>query len=58
MSMTSTERKKTIEFQDDVGEIVDRYLRQGLSLEIIAAVLLDEATSDSLAERQREVLGK
>jgi hypothetical protein len=41
--LTKNERAQAVKFQDAIGEIVDVYLREGMSPEVIAEVLRDEA---------------
>ncbi len=41
--MNTVERKQANGFQDAIGEIVDQYLREGMSVETMKTVLKDEA---------------
>lgn len=52
--MTENERKQAIRFQDEIGEIVDQYLKEGMRADFIQEVLQDEAGAD-LEARRREL---
>lgn len=44
--LTKDERKQAIKFQDAIGAIVDEYLKEGMDIDMIREVLVDEASAD------------
>lgn len=52
--LTKDERNQANKFQDAIGEIVDQYLKEGMSVETIQEILCDEAGSD-LHKRREEL---
>ncbi len=52
--LTKDERKQAINFQDAIADIVDQYLKEGLHIDTIVEVLIDEAGSD-LDKRRQEL---
>lgn len=52
--LTKEQTRQAVRFQDAIGEVVDQYLREGMTPELISEVLRDEASSD-LATRRLEL---
>lgn len=51
--MNKAERKQAIALQDAIGELIDRNLIEGMDVETIKTILLDE--SEHLAIRKEEL---
>jgi hypothetical protein len=49
--LTKDERTQAIKFQDAIGAIVDQYLKEGMDIETLRDILVDEAGSDLYGRR-------